>query len=1460
MTTELEEEVTEASNTDDKHGDVLHAEDITSNVWADPDVEVFTTENVNTQTDSDMTTQDDQIVEVTTDIPTDFVTTTENDQITTDVPGGLEVAPVVVEFVTEVEEGVWNDPDGLIGEDQQDNLLPVIDIQPVVAEEESTTIKVEVAPATAASVVEEVEGDAWTDPHDQNNGLLPEIQPVLAETTTSESFTADDSTTEFEAFSTNTILPDGSTQVTTEENEETTTEGKEDLKTLGLESTNETTTTEVPVHLFDDDIDDQTPLETIIDFLTETTADSSTTNDDTGNTESSTEAMESSTTTLAAETESTTGNSDPTLDYDMQQQGVTEQIETTLVDAEAFDDDLDNFDKISVVTSMSLSDEGNNVEEETDEVTVVTASPAQPVPDLDDLDLIDSSIQDVFTTGVEVTTESMSTTRGDVESTETVTDTSLSTLELLQDFDFLGGDNGFIHNAFVTTGATTLQDELVYNADTTEPNKELVSESVSTMGDSLETTTESIGVNSEASAEEMGTTESASDVTTIETGVDTSTLKNSQVIFRDDELVDTSTYFPVTGGEIQDDDVYEDLTDPEVAALVSDVIFDETTTGSPNNLFALEAVEADTEVIFDETTTPGSAQEEVVPINFGEIEAVEADYNEDVEDSNQVFDETTTGAPLLVVQPVLSEEESDGSFVENIENEVWSDPENPKNNNGLLPEIDAVVAETTESEEGKIFDETTTGSPWASNLPVIQPVVAETEQEFSETTTGSYAENQQVQDDDLQDTTTAAAVGSTRSNAEDSRTEETPAFTTAASKNTTTVPLDSLEEDEKVIFPEVQDDMLEVLKDMLLEDFEVGTTVPSEEVTTVRVEVGENILETTSRKILSASELNRDEIMYDEETTRMPQNVVKESEIVQLEAEGVNGPLNLNEAVYYDDTDDTYVDVDSNFVTTEAGEETMDTTTAPMTTVVNGFIVNKNPVLETLDNNGIETVRTGGDIKVEITTNAAEETTTKVAEETTTKMGEEKTTITATMAEEGEDVTEISLDSTTLEENMEEATTLKPETIFTNAQDETTVVNDVTADTTQEELESSTILVDNLIADDTQQKQNESEVVEKRPASKYPITDLLNSIYRLVTGIRESSAAEAKAAAKSVEPSGGLNSLEIQYFDSPLAKPLNVHNSPREPLPFTTSTLRPGFRESVDLANSNTDPFQQLSAPDLTGFIPEGEKEENVQYIFASPARNKEPARTLSPFNSDALRVEEPPKVLVPELAKESEGGEEEPGSFSLSSLLPSFFSSPVESVQVAGSLPVTVRDPAQQNIRRPDPPSSSNQGGGLLSSLFSRPASRRPSQRPRPRPIRPDVPAQQVGFQIPARFSIVPIQPRCPRGGLSQWWRAGNVASRSRSLSPCKGRRRRKPRATSLLRSLELSQERTPVACSGWSASQNSKCDKLLLRFIDTAPWPMRNALLNEGRVKREVEEEVNCTWTIQVEKAKLMKNTKSL
>ena len=226
---EMENATTEEPKTDDEHADVDdlgHTEDITANVWVDPDVEVFTTEVFSAQTASDSTTQDDQIVEVTTEILPNFETTTENDQITTNVPGGPEVEPVVAEFdsddiVTDVEEGVWNNPDGSDAGNQLDNLLP--EIQAVVAEEDSSTDGVNFPPATAASVVEEVEEDAWTDPDDQSDNLLPQIEAVVAETTTSESFTSDsftteDSTTELDSFAATTVLADDSAvEVTTEE-------------------------------------------------------------------------------------------------------------------------------------------------------------------------------------------------------------------------------------------------------------------------------------------------------------------------------------------------------------------------------------------------------------------------------------------------------------------------------------------------------------------------------------------------------------------------------------------------------------------------------------------------------------------------------------------------------------------------------------------------------------------------------------------------------------------------------------------------------------------------------------------------------------------------------------------------------------------------------------------------------------------------------------------------------------------------------------------------------------------------------------------------------------------------------------------------------------------------------------------------------------------------------------------
>merc|ERR1719323_2624077 len=138
----------------------------------------------------------------------------------------------------------------------------------------------------------------------------------------------------------------------------------------------------------------------------------------------------------------------------------------------------------------------------------------------------------------------MSTTMmgSNTESTEAVTDTSLSTLELLQDFDFPGGDNGFIHSAFVTSKATNLQDSAVKDATETYESMHEKESASTTMGASVETTTDSVRTNSEASLEEVGTTESYDDVTTFE--IKTSTMENSKVVFRDEEPVDSSTYFP----------------------------------------------------------------------------------------------------------------------------------------------------------------------------------------------------------------------------------------------------------------------------------------------------------------------------------------------------------------------------------------------------------------------------------------------------------------------------------------------------------------------------------------------------------------------------------------------------------------------------------------------------------------------------------------------------------------------------------------------------------------------------------------------------------------------------------------------------------------------------------------------------------------------------------------------------
>ena len=138
------------------------------------------------------------------------------------------------------------------------------------------------------------------------------------------------------------------------------------------------------------------------------------------------------------------------------------------------------------------------------------------------------------------------------------------------------------------------------------------------------------------------------------------------------------------------------------------------------------------------------------------------------------------------------------------------------------------------------------------------------------------------------------------------------------------------------------------------------------------------------------------------------------------------------------------------------------------------------------------------------------------------------------------------------------------------------------------------------------------------------------------------------------------------------------------------------MNDRIDILHSKTDPFQQLSAPDLSELIPDAERQENVQYIFASEVK-KSPPITLSEFNSQALIVEEPPKVLTIE---DSDKEKTNLNTFDtektnlntltkviqqpFKNFLPSFLTGEKqpavkEKVQVAGSLPVSVRDSSSQ-------------------------------------------------------------------------------------------------------------------------------------------------------------------------------------
>ena len=118
----------------------------------------------------------------------------------------------------------------------------------------------------------------------------------------------------------------------------------------------------------------------------------------------------------------------------------------------------------------------------------------------------------------------------------------------------------------------------------------------------------------------------------------------------------------------------------------------------------------------------------------------------------------------------------------------------------------------------------------------------------------------------------------------------------------------------------------------------------------------------------------------------------------------------------------------------------------------------------------------------------------------------------------------------------------------------------------------------------------------------FPVANILDGIYKLVQ-----SYITQKPPTTENEP----ETTSTPFVASPL--PINVHNAPRDQF-----WIQPAPKEPL-----KADPFVQLKAPNLVQLSPDLK-------TSTDPPRSRPPSKiiTLSPFNSPALKVREPPKDL----------------------------------------------------------------------------------------------------------------------------------------------------------------------------------------------------------------------------------------
>ena len=148
--------------------------------------------------------------------------------------------------------------------------------------------------------------------------------------------------------------------------------------------------------------------------------------------------------------------------------------------------------------------------------------------------------------------------------------------------------------------------------------------------------------------------------------------------------------------------------------------------------------------------------------------------------------------------------------------------------------------------------------------------------------------------------------------------------------------------------------------------------------------------------------------------------------------------------------------------------------------------------------------------------------------------------------------------------------------------------------------------------DEPNDNAEKEDVAVPEKDTSFPVSDILNGIYKLVSNFVTS---KPKVSSEGNEPTTTTSSPV--NFQQPQFGPINVHNMPRDQL----------IVEFLDEENSPSDPFFQMQGPNLREEIPPNVKGHDPN-IPTFPVRPNPPrAITLSPFNSPALKVQDPPKL-----------------------------------------------------------------------------------------------------------------------------------------------------------------------------------------------------------------------------------------